>query len=93
MIRYLHSYFSSIPPVFIDGLLYVWIAILTFLTTQIGSDDASKYIEAQTLFWLKTSIGTVSAAVVALKMFRSTSYADHQQEKKRTGDTAPPFKL
>lgn len=87
MIKSAAKYLGEIPAVFIDGALYVWIGVLTFLATQIGSDDAAKYIEAQVLFWLKTGIGSFSTGLVSLKMYRSTSYADHQIEKKKTGDT------
>ena len=72
--------------VIIDGMLYVWIAILTFIATQFSSDDAAKYIPAETLFWSKMAIGTISTGLVALKMFRSTSFAKHQEaENKKTG--------
>jgi hypothetical protein len=87
MIKALQRYCSEIAPVFIDGMLYVWIAVLTFLSTQIGSDDAEKYLGAQTLFWTKMILGSVSTALVSLKMFRSSSFADHQAEKKKVGET------
>lgn len=87
MLKRTQEYFASIPPVFIDGLLYVWISVLTFISTQFSSDDAAKYISPLALFWLKFLIGSLSAAIISIKMFRSTSFAEHQEEKKKTGQT------
>lgn len=87
MIKRLQVYFSGVKPVFIDGMLYVWIAVLTSIATSFSSDDAAKYMSPQLLFWLKMTIGAISAGVVSIKMFRSTSFADHKEEKKRTGNT------
>lgn len=90
MIRAAQKYFASIPAVFIDGVLYVLVQMLTVLSTQIGTDESAKYIEAETLFWTKVVIGELAAGVLAIKMFRSTTFADHQQTKKNgtgSGDT------
>lgn len=87
MIKRAQQYFSTIPPVFIDGMLYVWIAVLTFIATQFSSDDAEKYVAPQVLFWFKMGLGATSTALVSLKMFRSTAYSDHQEEKKKNGNT------
>lgn len=77
----------TIPAVFIDGTLYVSIALLMYLTTQFGSDEAAKYVEARTLWYITTSLGAIGTAAGALKMFRSTSYSDHLNQKKANGDT------
>jgi len=87
MIKAFQRYCAGIAPVFIDGMLYVWIAVLTFLSTQISSDDAEKYLGPQTLFWTKMALGSVSTALVSLKMFRSSSFAEHQAEKKKQEET------
>jgi len=87
MLRFVHKYFSSIPAVFIDGTLYVSVGLFTFLSAGFASDDASKWISAQMLFWLKLSIGAVGNIALNMKMFRSTTFAEHQELKKRTGDT------
>ena len=71
----------SIPAVFIDGTLYVALALLTFLTGYFGSDEAAKWISAATLFWVKGILGAASATALAIKLFRSTAFADHQAEK------------
>lgn len=64
-------------PVTLDGLLYVLIATFGFIEVYFSNDDAYKYADATTLFWLKALVGTAAAAVSALKMYRSTSYSDH----------------
>jgi len=88
MLKKAQDYFSGIKPVFIDGFLYLWIAMLTSIAAFFGSDDAEKYVGPQLLFWLKGIITTISAGVVSIKMFRSTAFADHLEEKKRvSGET------
>lgn len=87
MLKKVQQYFVGIPAVFIDGMLYVWIAVLTFISTQFSSDDAEKYITPQMLFWSKMLLGSISTGLVSLKMFRSTAFAEHQEEKKKTGNT------
>lgn len=82
MIRALQKYFSSIPPVFIDGFVYVMVQMLTVLSTQFGTDEAAKYVSAAPLFWMKIVIGELAAGFLAVKMYRSTSYADHLEAKK-----------
>jgi hypothetical protein len=84
MIRRVANYFSNIPPMFIDGSIYVILAVFGFLQTQFGSDEASKFISAELLFYLKNLVGSVSAGLLALKLFRSTSYADHKRDKENT---------
>ena len=91
MIRAAAQYMGSIPAVFIDGFIYVAIAFFGAWTAALGTDEAAKYMEAQTLFWARSICASISAGALALKMFRSTSYGDHQQKKKE--GTAPPFKV
>lgn len=88
MIRRVAVYFLSIPPVFTDGALYVSIAVFGFLLSQLGSEEALKYISAANLFWTKLIFGTFLAGFTALKMFRSTSYADHVTTKQN--EKEPP---
>lgn len=85
MIAKLANYFKGIPAVFLDGLIYVLLALFTFLQTQFAGDEAAKYITPQTLFWTKLTIGSFATIALALKLFRSTSYADHQKTKTDTG--------
>lgn len=79
------KYLSQLPPVFVDGFLYVMVQTLTVLSTQFGTDEAAKYIEPTLLFWIKIVIGELAAGFLALKMFRSTTFAEHRASK--TGDT------
>lgn len=87
MLKAAANYFASLPEVFTDGLLYVLIAVFAFAQTAVASDDAAKYIEAQTLFWTKMILGILNAAVVAIKMYRSTQFAEHRADKKKNGHT------
>ena len=87
MIKRAQAYFASIPAVFIDGLLYVWIGMLGSITAVFSSDDVAKYVGPQLLFWLKSGFAVLSGALVNIKMFRSTAFAEHQAEKKKTSDT------
>lgn len=82
MIRFTYNYFTKLPPIpsaYIDGCLYVLIALFGALTAAMGSDESSKYISGEWLFWVRTFCGVNSAALLALKMFRSTGFADHKQ--------------
>jgi hypothetical protein len=78
-------------PVFIDGATYVAIALFTALATSFGSDEAAKYVCPQALFWIRLACGAISASLLALKMYRSTAFAEAVAEKKNgTGHGAPP---
>lgn len=82
MIRYIATYFGSIPPVFIDGMIYGLLALFAALATAFGSDEAVKFIKPVWLFGFKTFFAASGATLLAIKMFRSTSYSEHQQQKK-----------
>lgn len=81
MIAALYRYVSTIPSVVIDGALYVGIAVFGALLAFFSSDDAYKYINPYFLFWAKGTTQALLASTSALKMFRSTSYSDHQTNK------------
>lgn len=89
MIKATSAYFSQIPPVFIDGITFVLIQGLTFLQAAFGSDQAAKYIDPFLLWIIQVSIGELASVFLAIKMFRSSSYADHLKDKKikQEGDT------
>jgi hypothetical protein len=87
MIKRVQQYFSTLPAVFIDGTLYVCVGLFTFLTASFSSDDAAKYVSPETLFWVKVVLGSAGTVALNMKMFRSTTFADHQVEKKKTGNT------
>lgn len=81
MILKIYQYFMKVSPMFIDGFIYVCIQILTVLSTQIGTDEAAKYITPTLLFWIKILVGELAAGFLAVKMYRSTQYADHQKQE------------
>ncbi len=88
MIRYLSKYFSTISPVFLDGLLYVMLAITAVNATALSSDQAKEFIHPAILFYGLWLNAAADAGLLALKMYRSTAFAEHREEKKRTGNTA-----
>jgi len=71
---------------FVDGALYVAIAFFGAWAAGLGNDEAAKYVADETLFWARTSCGSIGAALLALKMFRSTAFAEHIAN----GKAAPP---
>ena len=87
MIAWMARYMASVPSVFIDGLLYTLIAMFTFSQAYFGGDEAAKYIPPEVKFWLNAAIGSGASVCAALKMFRSNSFANHQEEKKKESDT------
>jgi hypothetical protein len=84
------DFISKIPPLAIDGTLYVSASLFAFLMTQFGTDEAAKFISPTVLFWLKIFVGSVGNAALNLKMFRSTSFADYQAKKNGNGHTIEP---
>jgi hypothetical protein len=64
-----------------DGVLYAGVAASGYLTGFFSSDDAAKYVDPMLLFWIKGSIGTVTAVLLAAKMYRSTAFADNKQKQ------------
>ena len=82
MLKSIANYCGSISPVFLEGTLYVLIAVFSYFQTQLGSDEAAKYISPVMLFWSKFVVGSFLACWIAIKLFRSTSFADHQAKQK-----------
>lgn len=72
-------------PVFFDGTIYVGIAIFGAIASALGSDDAAKYIDAVTLWYAKNVCTAAAAGLLALKMYRSTSYSNFVEERKANG--------
>lgn len=92
MIRSVVNYVQKPPPIpaaYIDGFLYCAIALFGFFSTSFGTDEAAKYVAPITLFWLRTVTGAASAAFLALKMFRSTTFSQHVEERKNESPLAP----
>lgn len=90
MIRALSIYFGGISPVFIDGLTYVLIAFFGAVAAALSSDEAAKFITPTILFWSRTVCQAIGAALLALKMFRSTSFAEHVEQKKQETKPSDP---
>ncbi len=61
------------------------------MVASFGDDSAAKWLSPVVLWWFKNGSTWVLAGLMSLKMFRSTSYANYTEEKKKNG-TAPPFK-
>lgn len=59
-----------------DGLIYVLIALFGATGAALGTDDAAKYIEPATLWYAKSICNAIAASLLALKMYRSTTYSD-----------------
>lgn len=85
MIQRLFNYFGQVPPVFLDGFLYTLIAVFGALQGHLSLDDAAKWISPQILFWLKGIVVVCLTSVTSIKMYRSTSFAEHRAKK--NGDT------
>lgn len=67
-------------PVTVDGFLWVSIALFGALQASVSSDDAYKYVDPRVLFWMKTACACGAASSIALKSFRSTTFAQHLSE-------------
>lgn len=81
MIKKAADYLGSVPAVFIDGALYALMAFFIFSQSYLGGDEAAKWISPEAKFWINYTLGGLGAFFGAVKMFRSTAYADHQQAK------------
>lgn len=79
---------TSITPTVLDGWTYVLIAFFGAWALSFAQDDAAKYMSPFILWLCKSVCGSISASLLALKMFRSTTYADYKKEKNGTN---PPF--
>ena len=66
----------------VDGSIYVMLQGLTFLATAFSGEDAYKYINPFVLFWLKICLGEGACMLLAIKTFRSTSFAEWRSDKK-----------
>ena len=66
----------KLKPVQVDGTLYICIACFVFIQSYFTSDESYKYVSPYFLFWMKFVVGLLGTIAGALKMFRSTSYAE-----------------
>jgi len=63
-----------------DAYLYATIAVAGSITVSLGTDEAYNLFAPQTLFWSKSIMGAISAGALAIKMYRSTTYAKSQTD-------------
>lgn len=88
MIKRISNYFAGVSPAFLDGCIYVMLAVTSANGVMLSSDNAAKYISSEVLFYTMWANSIIDAALLALKLFRSTAFADHKQEQKTKGETA-----
>lgn len=74
-------------PVFVDGLLYVLIAMGAAAVIVLSDNEIYKYASPYFVFYAKSAANIILAGATALKTYRSSSYADHVKEKKESGNT------
>lgn len=90
MINWVIKRYGDMKPVVIDGFLYVVIAICGTVLAVFTQEDAYKYVNPYILYWGKLLVEVVGSAATALKMFRSTSYSEHQDAKKAAENAQLP---
>ena len=79
-------------PVHIDGLIFVAIAVFGSIGSALGADDAAKWIEPKMLWFARNGCTAFAAGFLALKMYRSTTYAkDREQNGQLTKPPEPPI--
>lgn len=72
---------TQVPPTLIDGTTYVLLAGFMFLQTFYGGDEAARFVTPEDLFHAKRNVGLAAACLLALKLYRSTQFAEHQKQK------------
>ena len=78
---------SDIPGAYIDCALYLAITLFGALSEILDSEDAKGYIPTSYLFWSKSFCAVAWKVALALKLFRSTAFADHKLEVKENTET------
>lgn len=87
MLRAIQNYLMEIKPVYLDGFIYIGMATTGVNAAMLSSDNAAKYIDPMWLFYLLWINGIADAVLLSIKMYRSTSFADHKEEKRKEGET------
>lgn len=70
---------KGVRPVHVDGALYAAIGLLTAFLAAMATDQAVKFVPPMSLFWIKTVAESLNGMLLAIKMFRSTSYGDSKK--------------
>lgn len=55
----------------VNAFLYVSLGLLAVLIQASATDDAEKYIEPATLFYIKWGLASLNGGILGLKMYRS----------------------
>jgi len=84
--------FMRFPPIILDGAIVVILSMLVWWNTQLGLDEAAKFIEPFVLWKLKICVGISAQGLLALKFFRSTGYAAYRDSKKSQDNTTEILK-
>ncbi len=82
MLKQVAKYCSELSPVFVDGSIYVTLAIVGSWLGVLSSETARTIIGPPALFWISATLCAFNNGLLALKMFRSTSFSEHQQLKR-----------
>ncbi len=62
-------------PVTFEGGLYMYLGGCAFLLIQLSGESAKTFLSPLTLWILQTVVGYTNAMALALKMYRSTTFA------------------
>lgn len=82
MYHRIQAYFAGVKPVWVDGTIYVLLALSAAVGLTFNNDDIYKYVTSvKFVFWTKNMNVWIGATLLAMKMFRSTSYSDHLESK------------
>jgi len=73
----------SVPPIFFDGFLVLWVSIGTAMQLTFTQEDAYKYVSPYVLYWIKAFVGAMVAGGSALQAFRSKSYSEYSERKRQ----------
>ena len=55
--------------------LYITLAISGSFGASIATDEAAKYVEPETLFWMRLVTGVIFASATTLKAYTSETFA------------------
>ena len=69
------------------------IAVFGSVQALMQSDETYKYMSGNVVFYVKCLSAVSLAACGALKMYRSSSYADHVRENKSVDDSKEAGKI
>lgn len=82
MYHRIQAYFAGVKPVWVNGTLYVLLALFGAMELTFNSDEVYKYFPYPHYVWtIKQLLAWSVAIVTALKMFMDKSFADHEKEK------------